>query len=732
MRQLSDNQRKAIEHIEGPILVLAGAGSGKTFVLISRIINLIQHGVKPSEILAVTFTNKAANEMKSRIRMQTNQRVWVGTFHSFGVSVLREYGEYAGLSSSYVIYDDADQKTLMKEVLKRVEGPWEDKKPDYFINYISRLKDNLIDDESYLPDESSPIEKHMASVYRLYQDALKLNNAVDFGDLILKSVCLLRENESVLEVYQNRYKYILIDEYQDTNKSQHELVSMLSKKHKNICIVGDPDQSIYSWRGAHINNILSFPKQWDECQVVTLEENFRSTSHILDAANEVIVKNSERMSKTLKSVKGEGKKIKIYEAMDQDDEAEFVCRTIERIKKEGGSYSQCGILYRVNSLSRSFEKLLAMRSIPYKVIGGMKFYHRKEIKDVLSYLRLIVNPLDEIAFMRVLQSPKRGLGAKRLNKLVDFAHQHCSGNLLHALMDIDLCSELPSTVKGPIAQWGDMWREALESLDNGESFVTVLEKVLRESGYVDFLKKEENAQSRLENIDALLSDMVNFVEYSERLGAQDYLQAVSLVTELTGEDEENKEDVVTLMSIHSAKGLEFDTCFVVGLEKGIFPSSRSLEDPFQMEEERRLCYVALTRAETDLYLTYCARRLLYGSWVQQEASLFIGDIPDKHIAVSVKQKNTHQGSSYQVLNKGQEKGRLKYLDKNDEEFEQRRKKEEGQVFNVGNKLLHPCWGKGIVLSVEGEGDNQKVDVFFSSLGKRKKLLASVAQLKKIG
>ena len=719
-------QQEAIEHKDGPLLVLAGAGSGKTFVITQRVLNLIQKGVNPAEILAVTFTNKAAREMKERIYKGSQMHIWVGTFHSFGVSILRQYKEALGRSEGFIVYDDTDQKALVKKGMEVVNGPWADKKPEIFVNQISRLKDSLITPED-LDRSTEPIEEYVKSLYSYYQKELIKNNAFDFGDLILEPVRLFQSHPHILEEYQERYKYILVDEYQDTNKAQDILVTLLAERYKNLCVVGDPDQSIYSWRGAHIDHILSFSQRYRGTKKVVLEKNYRSTEHILEAANEVIVKNTERLSKRLSAVRGAGEKIKIIECADQDREAQYVVEKIKEFIRQGGSRAEVGVLYRMNALSRSIEKDLALAGIPYRVVGGLKFYQRKEIKDALSYLRLLANPRDQVAFSRIVYTPRRGIGPKRVDAFLQFVKDRCEDNVISGMKEVELCPGLPTAAKRSLYAWGELWEYAQKMCEK-EEFCSAFEELLKKSGYIAMLEKEEKADSKIENIKALISDMTSFKEREESFSIADYLEAVALFSEATEEDGQEEESI-SLMTMHAAKGLEFDCCFLIGYDEGIFPSSRSQYDPFQAEEERRLCYVAMTRARKKLHISTCARRLLHGHWAQQRPSIFLRDIDKSH-------------TEYLVY--GAQDAYDPYQAKRQERFEMRTKKGPSQKttasieklspsssqgkFSLGQNVRHQSWGKGIILSVEGEGENQRGEVFFPHLGKKKKLMFERANL----
>ena len=598
---LNPAQREAVLKTEGPVLILAGAGSGKTRVLTTRIAHLMQDkGIHPSKILAITFTNKAATEMRERVEETIDSDVkdmWITTFHSCCVRILRKDINKIGYNRSFVIYDSPDQLTLVKDCLKELNLSDKVFEPKTVINYISDAKDKLLNPQEYKAMHRNDARmSKIADVYTLYQDRLKRNSALDFDDLIIKTVELLKKEESVLAYYRNKFKYIMVDEYQDTSKAQYEFIKLLAQEHQNICVVGDDDQSIYGWRGADIRNILEFERDYTSVHVVKLEQNYRSTQVILDAANTVISNNIERKRKKLWSEQKEGEKIKIQVASDEMEEAEFVADTIGRMhRRENKDFKNFAVLYRANAQARAIEDALNRSQIPYNIYGGTKFYERKEIKDLVVYLRLLQNVQDDISLKRIINVPKRGIGLRTIEKIEDRASLK-QESIFSVLLDIDTNSDISTKAKASINGFVDLVG-TLRVIKDAYSVSKLIEKVLDVTGYLDELEKDksEEAQDRIDNLKEFISIAIEFENNSEEKDLETFLTNVAL-TSTESEDEEN--DKVSLMTIHTSKGLEFPVVFLVGMEEGLFPISRAVRSMAEsdIEEERRLCYVGITRA----------------------------------------------------------------------------------------------------------------------------------------
>jgi len=643
---LNQPQYEAVIHPGGPLLVLAGAGSGKTRVLTHRIAYLVEHGVSPWRILAITFTNKAAAEMKERVEHLVGpgaRDIWVSTFHSACVRMLRRDIERLGYHKNFVILDGSDQQAVIKDCLKQLNLSDKQFQPSGVLGAISQAKNAMLDVREYAAKAKDYYQQQVAQVYRLYQERLRANNAVDFDDLLVLAVRLLEQFPDVLEHYQEKFEHILVDEFQDTNHVQNRWVLLLSARRRNLCVVGDDDQGIYSWRGADIQNILEFEAQFPDARVVKLEQNYRSTGNILSGAYNVIRNNFGRKEKRLWTAEGEGDKIFRYAATDEADEAYFVAGEIEKLcsRAVGGdgrlTYQDVAILYRTHAQSRSFEEVFVRKSIPYGIFGGLKFFERKEIKDILSYLRLAANPADTLSFRRAIAVPKRGVGPASVDKLVDYAEQW---NLPVATMALD-CSMVPGLTAGYRGKV-ETFAAMVEEITNMSVYLSVgelIQEVLNRSGYLDELKAENSleAAGRLENIQELISMAQEFempegeeVEGLTQLDA--FLATAALMTD--ADDSGDGQDKVTLMTLHSAKGLEFPVVFLVGMEEGVFPHNRALTDEQQMEEERRLCYVGMTRARQRLYLTSAMMRTLWGQPNYNSPSRFFQEIPDELVEVS--------------------------------------------------------------------------------------------------
>ncbi|MBM6859442.1 DNA helicase PcrA [Clostridium saudiense] len=630
---LNKEQYEGAITVDGPVLILAGAGSGKTRVLTYRMAHMIEDlRIQPYKILAITFTNKAAKEMQERVKSIIGDRaddMWISTFHSTCVRILRREIEKIGYKKNFTIYDTSDQKVLLKECIKALQINDKEITEQEIMGKIGRAKDNMQSPDSYYREhESNYREKKIAEVYKMYQKRLKENNALDFDDLIMKTVELFKKDQETLEFYQRKFQYIMVDEYQDTNGVQYEFVRLLAEKHRNICVVGDDDQCIYQWRGADIRNILGFEKDYPDAKVIKLEQNYRSKGNILDAANVVIVNNANRKSKALRTEQEAGGKIKIYRAYSDGDEGAFVANQIKKISDdEGRKYDEFAILYRTNAQSRIFEESLRRAAIPYKIIGGTKFYDRKEIKDMLAYLKALVNPEDSVSLKRIINVPKRGIGDATIQKITDFANDYDIG-LYDALSQVRTIPTLTARNCGGIEKFMEMM-DNLMVLSETIPVSTLIETILKDTGYMKELEnsKEIEDKSRIENLKELVSDAVDFERTSEDKSLSAYLEKVSLV-----QDTDKLEDVdadggtVVLMTVHSAKGLEFPVVFMVGMENGIFPGPSSFDSESEMEESRRLCYVGITRAKESLYMTSAEVRRVFGRTVAYPQSDFISEI----------------------------------------------------------------------------------------------------------
>lgn len=632
LENLNPQQRLAIEADDGPILILAGAGSGKTKTLTYRIAYLIEtKNISPLNILAVTFTNKAANEMKERIKLLIGSKIhskgiipFIGTFHSICVRILRERGDRLGIKRGFNIYDTQDQLEVVKKSLKSLNLNPKDLNPYAVLALISAAKNNLIDEKTYPQFAQGYFQEKVSSIYPIYQKTLTDSNALDFDDLISKTVELLNDKD-ILNIYQDRFKYIMVDEYQDTNHAQYVLIKRLAAKYQNIYAVGDPDQNIYSFRGATIANILTFEKDYPNAQIIKLEQNYRSTKTILAAAQSIISKNTQRKEKTLWTENEEGVSITIYQAYDEKDEAFKIINSIEN--KGSSKFNQTAILYRTNAQSRIFEETLLSFKIPYKLVGGTRFYERKEIKDILAYLRIMINPKDSISLERIINVPTRKIGGKSLQNIYNIAS---SFDLTPGeyLKDIAVGGETSTQIKKFASLYKDLTNEPLNATGS-------IKKVLKLTNYINWLNDgTEEGLSRVENIEELLNVAKSYDELDIDESLATFLEDVSLIDQEQRELESDNNQFVTLMSLHAAKGLEFNYVYIAGLEEGLFPHSRSFSDMAQMEEERRLCYVGITRAKKELYLSYALQRTIFGSQRGSIPSRFLSDIPSELITFS--------------------------------------------------------------------------------------------------
>lgn len=737
---LNPPQQEAVFHTEGPLLILAGAGSGKTRVLTHRIAHLIaDKGVNPFNILAITFTNKAAQEMRERVDKLTGadgMSVWVATFHSTCVRILRRYIDRLGYDNRFTIYDSDDQKTLMKEICRKLNIDTKKYKERSLLAQISHAKDEMITpDEMEMNAGGDFNQKKVAQVYREYQAALKSNNALDFDDLLVKTVELFQNCGDVLESYQEKFRYIMVDEYQDTNTVQFKFVSLLAARYGNLCVVGDDDQSIYKFRGANIGNILGFERVFPDAKVIRLEQNYRSTKNILNAANEVIANNAARKEKRLWTENPEGEKLHFRQFMNGFEEAEYVIGDIAKKKREHlADYRECAILYRTNAQSRLFEEKCLKANIPYKIVGGINFYARKEIKDLLCYLKTIDNSADDLAVRRILNVPKRGIGATTVGRVQDYA-DYMNVSFYDALR---VAEEVPSIGRSLNKIEGFItFIQSLKSKAQAYSVTEILEEVIDLTGYVDELKAEdtEESRARIENIDELISKTVSYEEAMEAEGREatlsGFLEEIALIADIDTVDPD--QDYVLLMTLHSAKGLEFPYVYLAGMEDGMFPSSMCIfsDDPTDMEEERRLCYVGITRAMKELTLTSARQRLVRGETQYNKVSRFVREIPRELVELGTTiqehkpsmQETPSPKNSYMQM-------RQTFRAKPFEAQNFKVTKAASLDYGVGDTVRHIKFGVGIVRDIVEGGRDYEVTVDFDKVGV-KKMFAGFAKLKKI-
>jgi len=630
LSMLNPQQRLAAETLEGPVLILAGAGSGKTRALTCRVANLLDHGVPAWNILALTFTNKAAKEMKERITAMVGdqaEEAWISTFHSTCARMLRRDIEKLGYTRSFVIYDDDDQKAVLKEILKRLNIDEKFLPPRELSSKISDAKNKLMGPDEWFRESEKDYRCQMIhNVFLEYETRLKANNALDFDDLLVKTLELLADHPPVLDSYRKRFRYVMVDEYQDTNYAQYMMIKLLTDESRNLCVVGDDDQSIYGWRGADIRNILDFEKDYPDATVIKLEQNYRSSANILDAANQVIAHNAGRKEKALWTEKGPGEKIHLYAAGDERDEAAWIAGRIRQFNRAGENYGNCAVLYRTNAQSRVIEEMLMRTGVPYKVFGGQKFYDRKEVRDVVAYLRVIVNPADDVSLRRIINVPKRAIGDTTVQELVQHAMEN--GMPLYSALS-DMPESLGSRPRKNISEFF-MLMTMLMAMKEAMPVSEFVPMLVEKTGLMEQYKKEDTdeARSRVENIQEFLGAVEEYCKSTENPTLEDYLENVSLVTDLD-QAEDMGRGYVTLMTLHSAKGLEFPNVFMTGLEEGIFPSSRSLMEEERMEEERRLCYVGITRAQHKLFISRAQQRMLYNQINHNAPSRFLDEIPER-------------------------------------------------------------------------------------------------------
>ena len=733
---LNKEQAEAVSTINGPMLILAGAGSGKTKVLTCRVAYLLQQGVRPYRILAITFTNKAAAEMRERVDKMAGSAakdVWLFTFHAFCARILRfdidKLGDY---SNNFAIYDTTDTKNLIKQILKEMDLDEKRFPPASIISQISNAKNKLQTPEAYWREASDFFSQQVAKIYVAYQEKLRANNAVDFDDLLLLTLQLLQSNAEVREKYQNKFDYLMVDEYQDTNHAQYLLTKVLAGKHKNICVVGDADQSIYGWRGADIQNILDFEKDYPDAKLVKLEQNYRSTEVILDAANAVIKNNSGRKPKNLWTDKGTGTKITYFRAIDERDEARFVIEQMQELQtKENAKLGDMAVLYRTNTQSRVFEEMLIKSGISYSIVGGTKFYERKEIKDIISYMRLIYNPNDSLSLLRVINVPRRGIGDATLGRLQAYASEN-NETLFNVISNASVVPGLSSRFVGKLDELAAVLFELMGDATDlpVKQFIT---NVMNKTGYLEELENSRSAQdqSRIENLKELLSVAEDFEDKARRNNEEptleNFLADVALVADI--DDADLEDDSVTLMTLHSAKGLEFPTVFLVGMEEGIFPHARTLLDENEIEEERRLCYVGITRAEKHLYLSNARMRMIFGHTVSYPPSRFLDEVPfalKEEFVRPTPQRVVVQNTTGQRMERQQSSN---WFNKTKFDFTPKGTSI-SDTFHAGDKVQHKKWGVGTVVAVKDSGDGQEVKVAFAGAGIRS-LLTKYAALEKL-
>lgn len=757
---LNDKQYEAVTNTEGPCLVIAGAGSGKTKVLTHKIAYLIgEQGAKPWDILAITFTNKAANEMKERIANLIGEQakdIWMGTFHSICVRILRRFIDRIGFDTSFIIFDTSDQRTLVKSCMKDLsidEKLFSDRS---ILSEISNAKNEMLEPAQYVARANGDFRKEkIATVYELYQKRLKENNAIDFDDIINYTIRILMENEDILEYYSNKFKYVLVDEYQDTNKAQFTLITLLASKHGNITVVGDNDQGIYSFRGADISNILNFEKDFPGTRIIKLEQNYRCTGNILKAANSVIKNNEVKYKKELWTQNEEGNLPKVYQADNEYDEGTYIVTQIEHLKREEYyKNSDFAILYRMNTQSRAIEDILRRENIPYKIIGGLKFYERKEIKDIIAYLRLIQNSADNLSLKRIINEPKRGIGKTSLEKIEELAIQN----------EISMYEVIKNADNYGLNRVYLNSREfinVIEELKNKKEQLVISELIkmtLKKTGYTKALENENTieAENRIENLEELLTVAIEFEKENAENSLSSFLEGITLSSDL--DDVEDSEDSVTLMTLHSAKGLEFPVVFLVGMEEGIFPGYKSISEPKELEEERRLCYVGITRAKEFLYLTCSKQRTIFGSTSYNPVSRFLKEIPENLLEgfeeafgeADNNKKQMFKDSEYSWTYGSRNNGNVKtykitekepimaaqsnnFVFRTAENFLSNLNKKSNNdnvdlsKYEVGTRVYHKKFGEGTINIVEPEGEDLKVDISFDKVG-HKRLMAKYANL----
>ncbi len=761
---LNPQQRKAAETTEGPVLILAGAGSGKTRALTYRVAHLIDRGVKPWHILAITFTNKAAKEMRERIRAlvgDAGEEVWVSTFHAMCAKILRRDIDKLGYTRSFTIYDDDDQMSVIKDVLKHANIDEKAISPREVKSKISDAKNRLLNPDEWFQQSAKDFRsQQLHDLYHQYELRLKNANALDFDDLLVRTLELFADHPPVLDGYRDRFHYVHVDEYQDTNFAQYSLVKLITQKSRNLCVVGDDDQSIYGWRGADIRNILDFEKDVPDAAVIKLEQNYRSTSNILDAANQVIAHNEGRKEKALWTDLPEGEHIKLFCAGDEREEAAWVCDRMQQLRIAGVPYGDIAVLYRTNAQSRVLEEMLVRAGIPYRVYGGLRFYDRKEIKDIVAYLRCIVNPSDDVSLRRIINQPKRSIGDSTIAELMNYA-QEKEMPLYSALMDVP--ESLSARPRKCVREFGDLMNELVlvrEDMGLTDFVKTVIEKTGLRAQYEKDLADESKA--RIENMDEFVGAVAEYEKSAEDASLEGYLENVALISDLDGS--ENTPQNVTMMTVHSAKGLEFPTVFIAGLEEGIFPSGRSLMDDGKLEEERRLCYVAITRAMRRLYISYATQRMLYNQLNYNAPSRFIAEIPKRLLDdewISKREKSfpgamdAYSHPTPKRASKQQENGPLTFgvpkvvtprrgvgangnalgIPGVQKGFTPSAAASVPQsavaaLFQQGDRVMHKKFGEGNVTEIRGSGSDARIVIAFAAYG-IKEFALSIAPIVKV-
>lgn len=729
LQDVTDRQREAITHLEGPLLVVAGAGSGKTRVITRRIGYLMSQGVKPYNILAITFTNKAANEMDERLKQFTSHKgLWVSTFHKMCSRILRSNIDRLGYSRDFSIYDTTDQLNRVKSIMAELQMDTTQWKPRTIVSSLSNAKNKLIDPETFASTTSGYYNNQVAKIYKKYQTLLKANNALDFDDLLIKTIELFKAHPDILEMYQEKFRFILIDEYQDTNYSQYTITRLLANRYRNICVTGDPDQSIYGWRGADIRNIMDFEKDYPDARVVLLEQNYRSTKHILHAASSVIQQNKYRKQKLLWTENVPGEKLTVISCENEHGEADEIAKKIKELTAEGVRYSDIAIFYRTNAQSRVLEISFRNSSIPYIIIGGVEFYQRKEVKDILSYLRLCINPHDEVALERAINTPARGIGNTTMKKLEDWATHH-SVTLFDAIRQVDEIPEITGKTAASIKRFFELI-SGLQQFPRSP-VEDIIKRVIDKTNYFAFLREcgETEAKDRIANVEELVNAAHEYdITYSEG-SLQGFLEEVALVSDV--DKLEDTIEAVTLMTLHTAKGLEFPVVFIAGMEEGLLPHVESNDADDEIEEERRVCYVGITRAMQKLILTHAKRRMQYGQLNLCRPSRFLDEIPDEIVERIDKTNRTYAFYPYdtrsglaQEIPVSFDSGRVAAASANVPA------REATHTFACGEVVRHPLFGVGRVLEVYGSNEKASAKVSFH-VGGTKHLMLAYAKLERV-
>ncbi len=737
LEDVTDKQREAITHIEGPLLVVAGAGSGKTRVITRRIGYLMSQGVRPYSILAITFTNKAADEMCERVKQFSSHKgLWVSTFHKMCSRILRSSIDRLGYSRDFSIYDTTDQLNRVKSIMADLQMDTTQWKPRNIVSALSNAKNRLLDPETFAATTSGYFNQNVARIYKKYQALLKANNALDFDDLLIKTIELFKNHHDILEMYQDKFRFILIDEYQDTNYSQYTITRLLASRYRNICVTGDPDQSIYGWRGADIRNIMDFEKDYPDARVVLLEQNYRSTKHILHAASSIIQQNKYRRRKDLWTENTLGEKIRVIFCEDEHGEADEIALLIKGLKERGIKYSDIALFYRTNAQSRVLEISLKNSGIPYTIIGGVEFYQRKEIKDVLSYLRLCINPHDEVALERTINTPIRGIGNTTVKRLKEWAAAHGT-DLFHALQQVDSIPEITRKSALSITRFSELI-SALQQLPRSP-VENIIKRVIEKTNYFSFLREsgEKESQDRIANVEELANAAHEYDIHYEESTLQGFLEEVALVSD--ADELEDTAEAVTLMTLHTAKGLEFPVVFLTGMEEGLLPHSESDDVDEEIEEERRLCYVGITRAMKELFLTHAKRRMRYGQMNVCRPSRFLDEIPDE---ILVKIDRTNQNYPYNThYTKNPYSSGKSYQPHQETSYSYDFVPDTPDVTSVspggnssaflnGEVVRHPLFGIGRILEVSGSNEKASVKVHFT-VGGVKHLMLAYAKLERV-